>query len=214
MLDRPTSIRLSRDLVTIEIKGLANHSELKDILLLLLTSHIQDTAASDMTRPYLLICDEAERFFKSGELAKQFIITCYRTWRKYRASIYCLSQNYKDFLSEPELADALLPNTTSVIILRQRKIDWKDFQAAFDFNDAQVEAVKSLEIVKGKYSEFFYMQDENQAILRLVPEPLSYWICTTDGGDKARIQEMEQKYPELPKIELLKKLAFGEKDIA
>lgn len=212
MLDRPTNIKLHKDLVTIEIKGLSNHNELKDILLLLLTSHIQDTAASDMTRPYLLICDEAERFFKSGELAKQFIITCYRTWRKYRASIYCLSQNYRDFLSDPELADALLPNTTSVIILRQRKIDWKDFQAAFDFNDAQVEAVKSLEIVKGKYSEFFYMQDENQAILRLVPEPLSYWICTTDGSDKARILTMEQKYPNLPKIEILKKLAFGDEE--
>lgn len=212
MLDRQTNIQLTKDLVTIEIKGLANHSELKDILLLLLTSFIQDAAASDMTRPYLMICDEAERFFKSGELSKQFIITCYRTWRKYRASIYCLSQNYRDFLSDPELADALLPNTTSVIILRQRKIDWKDFQEAFDFNDAQVEAVKSLEIVKGKYSEFFYMQDENQAILRLVPEPLSYWICTTDGNDKARIQEMEQKYPGLPKIEILKKLAFGESE--
>ncbi len=212
MLDRETNIKLTRDLVTIEIKGLTNHSELKDILLLLLTSHIQDLAASDMTRPYLLICDEAERFFKSGDLAKQFIITCYRTWRKYRASIYCLSQNYRDFLSDPELADALLPNTTSVIILRQRKIDWKDFQEAFDFNDAQVETVKSLEIVKGKYSEFFYMQDENQAILRLVPEPLSYWICTTDGNDKARIQEMCRKYPELPKIEILKKLAFEGKE--
>ena len=210
MLDRQTNIRMTCDLVTIEIKGLTNHSELKDILLLLLTSFIQDAAASDMTRPYLMICDEAERFFKSGELSKQFIITCYRTWRKYRASIYCLSQNYRDFLSDPELADALLPNTTSVIILRQRKIDWKDFQEAFDFNDSQVEAVKSLEIVKGKYSEFFYMQDENQAILRLVPEPLSYWICTTDGNDKARIQEMERKYPELPKIEILKKLAFGD----
>ncbi len=212
MLDRQTNIQLSKDLVTIEIKGLTNHSELKDILLLLLTSYIQDTAASDMTRPYLMICDEAERFFKSGELSKQFIITCYRTWRKYRASIYCLSQNYRDFLSDPELADALLPNTTSVIILRQRKIDWKDFQEAFDFNDAQVDAVKSLEIVKGKYSEFFYMQDENQAILRLVPEPLSYWICTTDGNDKAKIQEMERKYPDLPKIEILKKLAFGDEE--
>lgn len=213
MLDRETNIKLTRDLVTIEIKGLTNHSELKDILLLLLTSHIQDLAAADMTRPYLLICDEAERFFKSGELAKQFIITCYRTWRKYRASIYCLSQNYRDFLSDPELADALLPNTTSVIILRQRKIDWKDFQEAFDFNDAQLAAVKSLEIVKGKYSEFFYMQDENQTILRLVPEPLSYWICTTDGNDKARIQEMEQQHPALSKIEILKKLAFGEKAV-
>ena len=121
-----------------------------------------------------------------------------------------MSQNYRDFLSDPELADALLPNTTSVIILRQRKIDWKDFQAAFDFNDAQVDAIKSLEIVKGKYSEFFYMQDENQAILRLVPEPLSYWICTTDGNDKAKIFEMESRYPDLPKIEILKKLAFGD----
>lgn len=208
MLDGETTINLSKDLVTIEVQGLTNHPDLKDILLLLLTSYIQDAAAADLAKPYLLICDEAERFFKSGELAKQFIITCYRTWRKYNAGIWCLSQNYRDFLADPEIRDALMPNSTSVIILRQRKIDWKDFRETFDFNEAQVDAIKSLEVLKGAYSEFFFLQDENQTVLRMVPEPLSYWICSSDGNDKSRIKELEEQYPELSKIEILKKLAF------
>jgi conjugal transfer ATP-binding protein TraC len=190
------------------VQGLTNHPDLKDILLLLLTSYIQDAAAADLAKPYLLICDEAERFFRSGELAKQFIITCYRTWRKYNAGIWCLLQNYRDFLADPEIRDALMPNSTSVIILRQRKIDWKDFRETFDFNEAQVNAIKSLEVVKGAYSEFFFLQDENQTVLRMVPEPLSYWICSSDGSDKSRIKELEVQYPELSKIEILNKLAF------
>ncbi|MBX9765894.1 MAG: TraC family protein [Bdellovibrionales bacterium] len=210
MLDGPTTIVLSKDLVTIEVFGLSDYPDLKDVLLLLLTSYIQEAAAADLARPYLLICDEAERFFKSGELSKQFIITCYRTWRKYNAGIWCLSQNYRDFLADPEIRDALIPNSTSIIILRQKKIDWDDFQKTFDFDDATVSAIKSLEVVKGAYSEFFFLQDENKTVLRLVPEPLSYWICTSDAADKARIQKMEQKYPELSKIEILKRLAFDE----
>ena len=208
MLDGHSTINLEKDLVTIEVLGLSNHPELKDILLLLLTSYIQDAAAADLATPYLLICDEAERFFKSGELAKQFIITCYRTWRKYNAGIWCLSQNYRDFLADPEIRDALMPNAPTAIILRQRKIDWSDFKSTFDFNDAQVNAIKSLEVVKGAYSEFFLLQDENQTVLRMIPEPLSYWICTSDGNDKTKILELEKKHPDLPKIEILKMLAF------
>lgn len=211
MLDRPSNVRLSKDLITIEVKGLDNSQDLKDIFLLLFTSFIKNAAASDLARPYLLIIDEAARLFLTPS-GKDFAIECYRTFRKYNAGIFCISQNYRDFLSDPELADALLPNTTSIFILRQRKIDWNDFKEKFDFNDTQVEAVKSLEVAKGKFSEFFYMQDENQAVLRLVPEPLSYWICTSDGNDKTLIAEMEHKFPELPKIEILQLLANQKKE--
>lgn len=102
-----------------------------------------------------------------------------------------------------------MPNTTFVFILRQRKINWEDFKSTFDFNDAQVEAVKSLEIVKGKYSEFFLMQDENQAVVRLEPEPLAYWICTTDGNEKSKVEEWRLKNPEMPLVEILKNLSKG-----
>ncbi len=206
ILDRKSTITLKKDLTSIEVQSLNNHPELKDVMLLLLTSYIQDVSTKDFHRPYLLIVDEAERLFQT-ELARQFVITCYRTWRKFNSGIWSLSQNYKDFLRDKQLSDSLLPNTTSLIILRQRKIDWQDFKTTFDFNDAQVEAIKSLEIVKGKYSEFFYMQDEKQALLRLVPEPLSYWICTSDGNDKKQISEAQILNPDKNVLEILQDLA-------
>lgn len=210
MLDGETNVKLSRDLVTIEVKGLDNHRELKDIFLLLLTSYIKREAASDLARPYLLIIDEAHRLFKGSAMGKEFAIDSFRVFRKYNAGIWCISQNYRDFLSDPELADSLMPNTAFVFILRQRKIDWNDFKEAFAFNDAQVEAAKSLEIVKGKHSEFLLMQDESMAIVRLEPEPLSYWICTSDGNDKGRIQALREENPERPLIEILQQLSKGE----
>ncbi len=209
MLDGETTVQLNKDLVSIEIKGLDNHRELKDIFLLLFTSYIKEEAARDLARPYLLIIDEAHRLFLTPS-GRDFAIESYRVFRKYNAGIWCISQNYRDFLSDRDLADSLMPNTTSVFILRQRKIDWDDFKTTFDFSDAQVEAVKSLEIVKGKYSEFFFMQDENQAVVRLEPEPLSYWICTTDGHDKGRVEELRAKNPDRPLVEILKELSKGD----
>lgn len=210
MLDGETNIQLTKDLVSIEIKGLENYRELKDIFLLLLTSHIKNEAASDLSRPYLLIIDEAQRLFKGSPMGKEFAIDSFRVFRKYLGGIWCISQNYKDFLSDPDLADSLMPNAAFVFILRQRKIDWDDFKDKFDFNDAQVEAAKSLEIVKGKYSEFLLMQDEDMAVVRLEAEPLSYWICTSDGNDKTKVESLRSAYPELPLIEILNKLSKGE----
>lgn len=209
MLDGPSNVKLSKDLVTIEIKGLENFKELKDIFLLLLTSYIKDEAASDLARPYLLIIDEAQRLFKGSPMGREFAIDSARVFRKYNAGLWLVSQNYRDFLSDPELADSLMPNTTFVFILRQRKIDWEDFKDTFDFVDAQVEAIKSLEIVKGQYSEFFMMQDENQAVVRLEPEPLSYWICTTDGNEKSQVELIRSQDSSKPLIEILQQLAKG-----
>lgn len=211
MLDGPSNVKLSKDLVSIEIKGLENYRELKDIFLLLLTSYIKNEAASDLARPYLLIVDEAQRLFKGSPMGREFAIDSFRVFRKYNAGIWCISQNYKDFLSDPDLADSLMPNTTFVFILRQRKIDWEDFKSTFDFTDAQVDAVKSLEIVKGRYSEFFLMQDENQAVVRLEPEPLSYWICTTDGQEKSQVESMCAAHTNKPLIEILQQLSKGDR---
>ena len=211
LLDGQTNVELSKDLVSIEVQQLSNYPDLKDVLLLLLTSHIQDVASSDIEREYLLIIDEAERLFQS-ELARQVVITCYRTWRKFRSGIWCLSQNYKDFMADKALRDALMTNTTSVIILRQSKIDWDDFQKTFDFNATQIERIKSLTIKKGEYSEFYYLQDDKEAILRLIPEPLSHWIATSDANDKSLIAEAEKQNPTLSKLEVLELLAFGEEE--
>lgn len=213
MLDGQTNIQLSKDLVTIEIKGLDTYPDLQNVFLLLLTDFIKNEAAKDLRRPYLLIIDEAWKLFET-QSGLSFTLEAYRTFRKYNGGIWCISQNYKDFLSSQEIKNAIFPNTTSIFVLRQRKIDWKDFQEAMDLNDNEIEVIKSLEIVKGKYSEFYYMQDENRAVLRLSPDPLSYWICTSDGHDKSKIQDKCLENPELTKLEVLKLLANSTKEAA
>ena len=177
------------------------------MFLLLLTDFIRREAARDLSTPYLLIIDEAWKLFETPS-GRGFALEAYRTFRKYNGGIWAISQNYKDFLSSEEIKNALFPNTASLFVLRQKKIDWKDFKEAMEFTHEEIQAIKSLHIEKGKFSEFFFMQDENKAVLRLAPDPLSYWICTTDGNDKAKIQEMEMQNPSLTKVQVLQRLAY------
>jgi len=205
LMDGQSNISLEKNVTAIEIKGLDDFAELKDAFMLIITSFVQSEAESDF-RPCILICDEAHRLFKTPA-TKDYILYCYRVFRKYNCSIFCITQNHKDFLNDPEVADAIFPNTTHVFILRQRKIDWDDFQKTFDFTDTEVNCIKSLEIRKREFSEVFYMQDEKRSILRITPDPLSYWICTSDGRDKQKIEEMKEKYPDLNDLEILEKLS-------
>ena len=170
-------------------------------------SHIEREAAKDLSTPYILNIDEAERLFKNP-LGKKVSIDFYRRGRKFKMSINCITQNHKDFLLDPEVADAILPNTTHVFILRQKKIDWESLQSTFGLTGAEIEAIRSLKKVQGKYSELFYMQDENRAILRIIPDPLSYWISTSDSSDKEKIRILTEANPNMPKIEIFKKLAY------
>jgi hypothetical protein len=68
-------------------------------------------------------------------------------------------------------------------------------------------AIKGLTIKKREFSEVFYMQDEKRAILKIIPDKLSYWICTSDGTDKARIQETKEKFPDESTLETLTRIS-------
>jgi conjugal transfer ATP-binding protein TraC len=210
LLDGPSTVTLKRNLTTVEISGLNSHPALQNVFLLLLTNFIRGEAARDLSTPYLLIIDEAWRVFQASESGREFALECYRLLRKFQAAILCLTQNYRDYLADPRVAESILPNTIHVFVLRQRKIDWDDFQKTMGLKDAEIAAIQSLEIKKGEYSEVFYMQDEKRSILRIRPDRLSYLICTSDGKDRSMIDALQLKYPDLRPLDLLKKIVEEE----
>ena len=177
LLDGQTNIELSKPLVAIEVKGLDVYPDLQRVLLLILTEYIMNEASKDPRQRYLLIVDEIWKVLQN-ESAAQFIIECYRTMRKFYGGIWGISQSIKDFMFNPEIAAAIMQNTPSRIILKQRGVDWEEFQNILSLNSAEVEVVKSLRSEKGKFSEHLFIQDENKAILKIEPDPLSHWICT------------------------------------
>ncbi|MCB0308578.1 MAG: TraC family protein [Bdellovibrionales bacterium] len=212
LLDGQSTVNINKDLVTIEIKGLDTFEDLQNVFLLLFTDFIQSEASRELSRPYLLIIDEAWKLFETPS-GLSFTLEAYRTFRKFNAGIWAISQNYKDFLSSQEMANAIFPNTTSTFILKQRGIDWNDFQATLQLSDTEVHAVQNLSMKKGEYSELFYMQDMHRTILKLMPDPLSYWICTTDPQDKKRISDIQQQFPTLNTLEVLKHIINPKQEV-
>jgi type IV secretory pathway VirB4 component len=205
LLDGETNIELSKSLVSIEVKGLDVYPDLQRVLLLILTEYIMNEASKNPSQRYLLIVDEIWKVLQN-ESAAQFIIECYRTMRKFYGGIWGISQSIKDFMFDPEIAAAIMQNTPSRIILKQRGVDWEEFQNILSLNDAEIEAIKSLRSEKGRFSEHLFIQDENKAILKIEPDPLSYWICTTDPKDKATINEFKKQHPTLSHLEVLEKI--------
>ena len=183
LLDGKSNIDLSKNLITIEIKGLDDYPELQQVVLLLLTDFIKSTLN------VLLIIDEAWRLFSGPGQA--LAVEAYRTFRKYGSGIWCISQNYRDFLSDTDLADTLLPNTASIFILPQKGIDWRDLQRRLQLNDSELEAVKGLQTKKREYSELFLIQEENRSVLRIAPDKLAYQIATSDPSDNTKIKALK-----------------------
>ena len=205
MLDGKTNIDPEKDLVAIETGGLDGHPDLQNVMMLVFTGFIKAKAAADAGRPTLLVIDEAWKLLETPS-GRDFTVEAYRTFRKYGSGIWCVSQNYKDFLADGAVADALFPNTASTFVLKQTKIDWADFQKRLQLNEAETEAAKSLESVKGEYADVLLMQNEHRAVLRIEADPLAYWIATTDPKDKAIIAEAKRKNPDLTKLEVLEKI--------
>ena len=205
MLDGRTNIDLTKNLTAVEIKGLDAYPDLQNVMLLNFTEFIKSRVSEDSSRKTLLIIDEAWKMLETPS-GREFTVEAYRTFRKYGSGIWCISQNYKDFLRDENTANAIFPNTSSIFILKQTKIDWEDFEKRLQLNEAEVDIVRGLSSVKGEYSEVFLMQNDYRAILKICADPLSYWIGTSDPNDKRRIAGVEAKMPEATKLEILEEI--------
>ncbi|MBF0298166.1 MAG: hypothetical protein HQK51_05565 [Oligoflexia bacterium] len=209
ILDGETNVMLSKNLVSIEMKGLDAYPDLQNVLLLLLTDFIRREASKNIEQKYLLILDESWKLFES-ESGASFAVEAYRTFRKSNAAIWSISQNINDFRGKESIANAIMQNSPSKIILKQRGVDYDSFKNLLGLKDVEIELIKSLKQVKGKFSELYFIQDNHSAVLVLEPDPLSYWICTTDPIDKAIIEQYTNKYPKMSKLDVLKLISKNE----
>ncbi len=210
MLDGQTNVDFTKDLVAIEIKGLDTYPDLQNVMLLNFTEFIRSEASCNPGQSTLLIIDEAWKLLETPS-GRAFTIEAYRTFRKYGAGIWCISQNYRDFLKDEEISNALFPNTTSTFILKQSQIDREDFQKKLRLNHAEMQTIESLQSVKGEFSEVFLIQNEHKAILQIKSDPLAYYIATSDPIDKMLIEEMKDKNPNKSELEILQILVEQKK---
>jgi conjugal transfer ATP-binding protein TraC len=204
-VDQPTTLRLDKQIVSFDLKGLDSYPDLQSVCLFIITDYVWREVQKDRSSMKFLVFDECWKLMEHDS-AQVFISEVFRTFRKYMASVIAISQNIDDF-AKSKAATAILPNSSIKWVLKQKGADKERLKEVLNLNPNEVLLVESLEQERGKFSEAFLIAEDNRAVVLIESTPLEYWLATTDGRDIGKINEYKKLYPELDELSLLKKLA-------
>src|SRR6185295_12216330 len=133
----------------------------------------------------ITVLDECWSLLDSPVLAPE-VVQLFRTARKRNSSVWGISQTLEDFVGtdrQPRLhGPGIIKNATTKIIGQQRG-DLSALSNHLYLNDVALREIKGLAPPrKGRSAEALIAlgeKAERTQIVRLVPTPIDYWICTT-----------------------------------
>lgn len=202
LLNRPGNIDVSNRFLVFELGKLDQYPDLQSLIFFIIRSAIAEKLYKPSLRKVIVI-DEGWRFF-NDEVGSRLIEDLYRTARKFNGLVLSISQSPEDFLNT-KAANAIISNSFTKYVLKLNK--GHELLKQFDFNESEIQEIKSLISKPGYFSELFVKFAGNGAVVCLKPTPLEYWIATTDPDDlKAEVLERE-KNTALKPLGLLQHLA-------
>ena len=124
----------------------------------------------------------------------EFVETYARTARKYGGALATATQSLNDYYKS-DGARAALENSDWMLILQQKAETIADFRqsARLDMDDRTETLIRSLKRSGAEYSEIFIKGPDTEAIGRLVLDPLSATIFSSDPDTYAAIQALEAR---------------------
>jgi len=131
----------------------------------------------DRKQKFVLIVDEAWKILDS---AAKFLSEPARTFRKYGASLVTCVQNYSD-LQSSEHHQTILKNSTWSVILKQNEQGLNSFKGT-NFEEI-IPLIKSVSMVPGKYAEALLYSTGIRVVGKLVLDPYSQTLFSTDSSD-------------------------------
>jgi conjugal transfer ATP-binding protein TraC len=178
--DGQNQFKIAQNFTVFELANLSAYPDLQIVVLLNLMFFMTNfVAAEEMRskRKYLLI-DEAWSLLKVKNTA-DFITNAFKTFRKYRCSVVAITQEIAD-LTRQESGIAIVANASNKIFLKQEPTIIDMLKDKLSLDGEVIKALKTIETVKGKYSEGFVMTDSSCGVIRLVPDPFLYWAANSE----------------------------------
>ena len=202
MINRRTSIEPKARMIVFDLQGLQQHKELQSVVLFLIQNVIWQKLYNKQLKK-IIVFDECWQLFDDPVAAK-LVENLYRTARKFNAAVLFITQSPEDFLNS-QSATAVISNSYIKYVLKLQR--GFEVLKKLDFNEKEIELVKSLQSIRGKYSEIMVKFMNKTQVLRIQTSKTDYWICTTDPEDFKIEQQIRNKYPNITETELLKKLS-------
>jgi len=177
-----------------ELANLSSHQDLQMVVLLNIMYFITNFISSGEMRPKrkFLLIDEAWSLLRLKNTA-QFITNAFKTFRKYRCSAVAITQELLDLTSQ-ESGIAILANSSNKILLRQEPSAVDSLKEGMSLSEAAISTLKSVEIVKGKFSGALVITDSSSGVIRLVPDPFLYWIANSETRENNYLEKKIEEH--------------------
>jgi len=202
MINRRTSIEPKARMVVFDLQKLQEQRDLQSVVLFLIQNTIWQKLY-DKSLQKIIVFDECWKLF-NDPVSAELVENLYRTARKFNASVLSISQSPEDFLAA-KTASAVLTNSYIKYILRLQKSH--EVLNQFALNEQEIDVVKSLTSIRGKYSELLVKYMDKTQVLNILVPKADYWICTTDPEDLQTENKERKQNPQANELEILKKLA-------
>lgn len=187
------------DFVVLELDRLKGMRELFSVVIMqVMNSVTQDLYLSDRGDQRFILFEEAASFLKKSghtDLSRlaAIIEEGYRRARKYRGSFGVVLQSILDTKSFGDIGDVLINNSAYKFYLEGKDYQKAVVQGHIHFEGLALDMLDSVKNNKPNYSELFIETPFGVGVGRLVVDPFTYWLSTSDGNDVAKINSLIDK---------------------
>lgn len=202
MVNRPNSLNPRARLVVFDLQKLEQQPDLLPVIFFLIKNVIYNKLMDISLRKWLVV-DEAWKFFKD-EAGSKLIIDLYKTARKFNGAIFSISQSIDDFLKTPA-AGAVIDNSKVKFVLPIAT--QQEALKEFELTPPDIEEVKGLKRVSGRYSEVFLKFNKESRVIRIQPSRVDYSICTTSPDDLNREKDLRLRNPEFSELQVIQAMS-------
>ena len=187
-----SSLDISNDeFVVLELEHLKSRKELfRVVTLQVINAVTQDLYLSDKSDQRLIVFDEAWQFLGESSTLKEVIEEGYRRARKYFGSFTIITQSVLDMKLFGGVGDVIRNNSAFKFLLESSDFEKALDEKLLDYDDFTMRILKSTKSNKPKYSEIFMDTPFGVGIGRLVVDPFSYYVFTSDASEIAEIEAM------------------------
>ena len=184
------NIDLSHDLVVFEMSAVRDKSEIQAAsMVLLIFLATQKMYHSPKNKHVSIMIDEAWSLL--GGTSADFIEGVARRARKYSGSLICATQSVEDFFTSKS-TEAAWANSEWAIMLKQKdsSIDALKSARRIRVDDEMERALRSLETVRGQYSELALISSVRWDVCQLRLDDVSLTAFSSSGEDVQAIEEL------------------------
>lgn len=189
--EESSPLKFDCPLVVLEMEELKERKDLQAVVVQMMIIHItHQMFCGDRSTPFHIVLDEAWDLLR-GKQSGIFIETLARRLRKYRGSLVVGTQSINDFFANPG-AQAAFDNSDWMCLLSQKpeSIDQLKKAERLSLSPQKEVLLKSVRTRQGQYAEVMISGADGYAIGRLLLDPFSQLLYSTQAADYTALQNL------------------------